>query len=68
MHFYSFIQLFVNKRIEYKVGSNTKVLAIFMNKNKGALIRLFDYSQLKTKLGEASTKRVGIPEPIPERD
>src|SRR5438876_3086885 len=49
--FYSFIRLFANKRIEYKVGSN-KVLAIFVNTNKGAFIRLFDYSQLKTKLGE----------------
>ena len=53
--FYSFIRLFANKRIEYKVGSN-KVLALFVFTNKGALIRLFDYSQLKTKQGEASNK------------
>jgi len=33
----------VNKRIEYKVGSN-KIFAIFVNTDKGALIRLFDYS------------------------
>ncbi len=36
--FYSFIRLFANKRIEYN-----------MNSNKSALVRLFDYSQLKTK-------------------
>ena len=52
--FYSFIRLFANKRIEYEVGSN-KVLFLFVNTNKGALIRLFDYSQLKNK-GEAANK------------
>jgi len=52
--FYSFIRLFANKRIEYKVGLN-KVLFLFVNTNKGALIRLFDYSQLKNK-GEAANK------------
>src|SRR5208282_5217312 len=48
---YSFIRLFANKRIEYKIGSN-KVLFLFVNMNKGTLIRLFDYSQLKTKQRE----------------
>src|SRR5436190_21592597 len=42
--FYSFIRLFANKRIEYKVSSS-KILFLFVNTNKGALIRLFDYSQ-----------------------
>src|SRR5579859_2740040 len=53
--FYSFIRLFANKRIEYKVDPN-KNFAIFVNTNKGALIRLFDYSRLKTKLGERPIK------------
>ena len=37
------------------MGSN-KVLAIFVNTNKGALVRLFDYSQLKTKLTEETSR------------
>ena len=45
----------MNKRIEYKVGSN-KVLAIFVNINKGASIQLFNYSQLNTKQGGLSNK------------
>ena len=46
--FYSFIRLFANKRIEYKTNPN-KIFAIFVNTNKDALIRLFDYLQLKIK-------------------
>src|SRR5437667_5535776 len=53
--FYSFIRLFANKRIEYEVSSN-KVLFLFVNTNKGASIRLFDYSQLKTKQEERPIK------------
>src|SRR5579859_8168944 len=53
--FYLFIRLFANKRIEYEVDPN-KNFSIFVNTNKGALIRLFDYSRLKTKQGEASDK------------
>jgi hypothetical protein len=57
--FYSFIRLFANKRIEYEVDPN-KNFAIFVNTNKGALIRLFDYSRLKTKQGEASDKSASL--------
>src|SRR5579859_1223344 len=46
--FYSFIRLFANKRIEYEVGAN-KIWTLFVDTDKGALIRLFNYSQLKTK-------------------
>src|SRR5204862_4935000 len=53
--FYSFIRLFANKRIEYEVSSN-KVLFLFVNMNKGASIRLFHYSQLKTKQGRRLIK------------
>jgi len=57
--FYLFIWLFANKRIEYEVGAN-KIRALFVDTDKGALIRLFDYSQLKTKQGEASKKTVPL--------
>src|SRR5579859_1642845 len=57
--FYSFIRLFANKRIEYEVGAN-KIWALFVDTDKGALIRLFDYSQLKTKQGETSNKTVPL--------
>jgi len=53
--FYSFIWLFANKRIEYEVGAN-KIRALFIDTDKGTLIRLFDYSQLKTKQGEVPNK------------
>src|SRR5579859_2148116 len=53
--FYSFIRLFTNKRIEYEVGTN-KIRALFVDTDKGTLIRLFNYSQLKTKQGEVSNK------------
>ena len=45
----------MNKRIEYKVGVN-KIQAIFVDTDKGTLIQLFGYSQLKIKHEEASMK------------
>jgi len=54
--FYSFIRLFANKQIEYEVGVN-KIRALFVDTDKGALIRLFDYSQVIPDLGIRSVHR-----------
>src|SRR5579859_500256 len=53
--FYSFIRLFANKRIEYKVSTN-KIRALFVDTDRGTLIRLFGYSQLNIKHEELSNK------------